>query len=77
MGESKAEILAKQQGVVRGHIRIGQQARDPCHILVRKELSGLLSQETGGDEHIELLAPIEIEHVTNPVEYFPADPAAA
>jgi hypothetical protein len=77
MGESEVEVLAKQQGVVRRDIGISQQAGESRHVVVREELRGLFSQEASGDEHIELLAPIEIEHGTDAVEHFTADPATS
>ena len=50
-----------------------QEACDSRYIIVRQQIGGVLIQESGGDENLELLAPIEVQDVTDTVQYFAAD----
>jgi hypothetical protein len=77
MGKRELNVLSKQQGVVCRNVLIGQQARKSRQVVISQELRGLLSQEASGNQYIELLAAIEIEHVADTVEHFTADTATS
>ncbi len=74
MVERELYVLTKQQRVARRNIRISEQVRESRHIVVCQELRGLLGQKASGDEHVKLLASIEVEDIADPIQHFAADP---
>ena len=73
--QRQSDVLTKKQRVV-GFDRVCmQQARKLGHIIVRKELCGVLGQESRGGKNIESFVAIELQDIADAVKHFAADAA--
>ena len=75
MGEGQFHVLAKQGSMRLRKRRVQEQAGQARKIYVCQNLCGFHGEETGGDQDIELLAPVEFEDDADAVEDFATDAA--
>ena len=75
--ERETDVLTKKERVVRFDCVRVQHARKLGQIIVRKDLRGVLVQESRGSEQIELFVAIELQDGADAVQNFAAYPAVA
>ena len=73
MRQRKPQVLADHNFIAGFERRLVQNAGDPGNVIVRQQSGGVLIQESGGDEYLELLAPIELQNLTDAVQHLAAD----
>ena len=74
MREREPEVLAEYLFVVGSECRSVQEARNPGYIVVRKQMCGLLIQESGGDEDFEPLVAVELQNAADAIQHLAAHP---
>jgi hypothetical protein len=75
--ERKLQVAADHLFVVGfEHWRV-QEACNPGYVIVREHICGVLIEESGGDQNLELLVPVELQDAADTVQDLAADASLA
>ncbi len=73
MCQRKLEVLADHLFVVEFERRRVQEPCDPGYVIVGEHIGGVLIQESGGDQNLELLVPIDLQDAADAIQDVAAD----